>query len=207
MSKKGQKPGRFRKTPSRKRETRKRILVMCEGKVTEPEYFDGLKDDAKNPLVTVRSVPVGGEPKKVVDAAIHAKTISDRNRKNPDKNTYDEIWAVFDRDDHARFRDALDRAKQSGVLCAPSIPCFELWLLLHFQDQNASLDRSQAKRLLRKHVPDYDKHVDFVLFSKGIDDACGRAAQLRSVRSDRQAERNPSTDVDLLVERIRGNMW
>ena len=39
----------------------------------------------------------------------------------------------------------------------PSVPCFELWLLLHFENVLSSLHRTEVYRRLRQHLPDYDK--------------------------------------------------
>lgn len=38
-----------------------------------------------------------------------------------------------------------------------SVPCFELWLLLHFEDVLAPLHRDDALARLQKHLPDYTK--------------------------------------------------
>ncbi len=54
----------------------------------------------------------------------------------------DSIWCVFDRDDNSN--EVLLRAKQSaqkeGYHLAYSNPSFELWLLLHFINQQAEVE-------------------------------------------------------------------
>lgn len=38
-----------------------------------------------------------------------------------------------------------------------SIPCFELWLLLHYEDIQAPIHRNEVMDLLKQHLPGYDK--------------------------------------------------
>lgn len=37
------------------------------------------------------------------------------------------------------------------------MPCFELWLLLHFEDIQAPLHRDEVYERLRQHIRGYDK--------------------------------------------------
>ena len=88
-------------------------------------------------------------------------------------NTYDSR-SVFDRDDHATYYDALsvaatldgtlrNDAKQPVIFKAvASVPSFELWLLLHFEDIKAPLPRDEVLSRLKTHIPGYqkgDRHV------------------------------------------------
>jgi hypothetical protein len=54
---------------------------------------------------------------------------------------------VFDIDEHPHVRRALELASSPGISVAVSNPCIELWFLLHFQDQNAAIDRADAQRM------------------------------------------------------------
>jgi hypothetical protein len=49
----------------------------------------------------------------------------------------DEVWCVFDVDEHPKLAEARDQANANGIQLAVSNPCFELWLLLHFQEHRA----------------------------------------------------------------------
>ena len=40
-----------------------------------------------------------------------------------------------------------------------SVPSFELWLLLHFEDNWAPIQRDEVMRRLRLHLPVYEKGV------------------------------------------------
>lgn len=92
-------------------------------------------------------------------------------------------------------------AKQAGINLAISNPCFEYWLLLHFESCRAPLlDYIDVARRLKKHLPDYDKAaLQFRHFEAGVETAIANA---RSDTTGDEHTRNPSTGVWALVERI-----
>lgn len=185
---------------------RPRILVVCEGRVTEPEYFDGLRREEENRLVDVRIDNEGGAPKTIVERAANVKKNSEEEaRRARDENLkYDEVWCVFDVDEHPKLPDARQQARDNGIKLAVSNPCFELWLLLHFCEQNAHVERKAVVKLLKTHLRDYHKHVPFEALREGYSDAVQRARQLDRRHIEVGAEGdNPSTNVYLLTERIR----
>ena len=82
-------------------------------------------------------------------------------RARRDDREFDEIWCVFDIDEHANVRTAISNAKDSGIEVAVSNPCVELWLLLHVEDQTAFISRRDAQRQVKqlqltcgKRIPD-----------------------------------------------------
>lgn len=136
----------------RAKSERRRVLVLCEGMVTEVQYFQGLaqavlKGHADSPVLVVKGI--GRDPAAVVSRAI----------KELAEKAYDEIWAIVDVDEHARLSEAAALAAQRGVHLAISNPCFELWLLWHYEDQTAHIERGPlARRLVSyghdgKHLP------------------------------------------------------
>ena len=101
-----------------------RIVVVSEGKVTEPGYlkvfFDRLHGDQSSVrLVLRRGV---GDPRAVIERAIEESKESKRDRLG----SQDAVWAMFDRDEHSRFDEAKDMARGNGIRLAVSDPCFEL---------------------------------------------------------------------------------
>ncbi|MGH3624474.1 MAG: RloB family protein, partial [Sciscionella sp.] len=90
------------------------------------------------------------------------------------------------------------------VRLAISNPCFEYWLLLHFESCSAALSWCYAevrKRLLR-YVPEYDKSsLRFVDFASGVDTAVDRG-RLRCGQLGTEYCVNPSTGVWALVEQL-----
>jgi hypothetical protein len=182
------------------------VLVVCEGVVTEPQYINGFRLAHGASTVRVQIEAPGGDPLALVERAIslrkHASQAAARER---DQNlVYDEVWCVFDVDEHARLDEARRTADASGVRLAISNPCFELWLLLHFTDQTATLSRQRASGLLKKHLPNYAKHVRFEDLATGYDNAARRAAVLDNRHSQAGTDGgNPSSGVYRLTERIR----
>jgi hypothetical protein len=71
------------------------------------------------------------------------------------------VWCVFDCDEHARLKPAIDQATALELSLAVSNPCFDLWFLLHFQDQRAAMIPKKAWDAVRVHAPRYVKHMDF----------------------------------------------
>jgi len=190
--------------PSRR--PRKRILVLCEGQNTEPQYLLGFKRWCRNALVDVVVDPEHGVPLTLVRRAKEAKQEAERRaaRERDDNVAYDEVWCVFDTDEHPNLEQACRMARDNGIEVALSNPCFELWLLLHFRDSPGMQGRKDVARLLRKHVDDYDKHVDFAAYQPGYGSAVERAKRLESAaRSDGEDGRNPTTGVHRLTESVR----
>jgi hypothetical protein len=73
---------------------------------------------------------------------------------------------VFDRDAHESFRRACDRVRSLAtrprnplpIETAVSIPCFELWLLLHFERTDTPFDHcDDVVKRLRAWIPNYVK--------------------------------------------------
>lgn len=195
---------RARQSPALK--PKRRILVLCEGKTTEPGYFRAFQAAFRNRLVRVDIEGHGNDPKALVERAVLLKKEANlRSRKAQDANfSYDQIWCVFDVDDHARLADARQQARDNGIELAVSNPCFELWALLHIQEQTAYLAREKVRSLLKKHLPDYKKALPFDRLWPGYQEAVQRAEHL-----DRRCEErgcpgdNPSTGVYRLTELIR----
>lgn len=184
---------------------RPRILIVCEGIVTEPEYFEAFRQEEQNRLVEVVIDDEGGVPKTLVERAALRKKSADKEaeREHDDNLRFDEVWCVFDVDQHPNLPDARQQARDNGIELAVSNPCFELWLLLHFVDHSAHIGRQAIASLLRKHIRAYRKHVPFESLRTGYLDAVRRAKVLEKRCIDSENEGgNPSTGVYRLTERI-----
>lgn len=120
---------------------------------------------------------------------------------------YDAVWCVFDVDDQAaHLTDARQLALRSSVSLAISNPCFELWLLLHFQESPGLSDRQRVHNLLRGQLPSYSKHVNFVNdgYETGYELAVRRARRLDQIATQAGTPgHNPTTGVYRLTESIR----
>lgn len=182
------------------------ILVVCEGKYTEREYIQGFRDANCSRTVRLECVPVGGgDPKIAVEHAIRLQAGAERDarRMRDDNRRFDEVWCLCDVDGHARLPDAVQQARDNGIELLVSNPCIEFWLLLHFVDHRAALSGKQAEALLRKHVPDYDKHIRIDAFLPAYSEAAERAARLEAWHTSNGSDGNPSTGLFRLTEKIQ----
>lgn len=183
-----------------------RILVVCEGKKTEPLYLRQFQHHVRNPRVHVEPVGPAGVPVTVVRTAIDLRRrAEDEARGQHDENLlWDEVWAVFDMDDHPNVAEAKQLATANDIRLAVSNPCFELWALLHFADHQAHIERGKLRAMLQQHLPGYDKELVFAQLQPGHDEAVrrGRGLDDAAERAGRPG-RNPTTGVHVLTEVIR----
>jgi hypothetical protein len=185
------------------REVKRRILIVCEGKVTERHYFNDLRHLMRS-LVELDLDP-GGIPKTLVERAVELKKAADRDAKRgKDQNLkYDVAWCVFDVDEHPYLVEAQQQARDNGIKVAISNPCFELWALLHFQDQSAHIQRLEVRRLRRDHMPRYEKRLPVEALMATYGDAVRRSVALEQWHHTRDTDGdNPSTGVHRLTEEI-----
>ena len=153
-----------------KRPSYDRILIVSEGLKTEPLYLGEIRKEyrLKTAHVQVQHSQFGTSPLQVVEYAENLFVNGDE-AKDIQPCAFEQIYAVFDRDDHDTYHNALSRAAAlDGKLCndlkqpvqfkaIASVPCFELWLLLHFENVLAPLHRTEVYQRLRQHLPDYSK--------------------------------------------------
>jgi len=87
-----------------KRKINSKILIICEGKKTEPIYFRGLKDHFRLNGVNIEITGEGVNPRKIVK---RAKDFHYREKKSGD--SYDKVYCVFDKDRHTDYQEALNQ--------------------------------------------------------------------------------------------------
>jgi hypothetical protein len=124
------------------------VLIVCDGKNTEPNYFDQLRLRS----VTVKTVGEGYNTISLVKRAIQLQQT--RN--------YEKVWVVFDKDDFKdeAFHEAIQLAEQNGFGIAWSNQSFEYWLILHFEDhQGGGLHRKGYGDKINSYI-DPQAHYD-----------------------------------------------
>jgi hypothetical protein len=186
---------------------RPRILVVCEGKVTEPSYFREMAREERARIEVIVKED-GGGPKTIVERAALLKKEAENQAKKlrDDFLKYDEVWCVFDIDAHPKIPDALQQVRAHHLALAISNPCFELWILLHFQDQHGHIERGLAQKHCKGHIRGYKKHVSFQSLAANYAEAVRRATNLEVWQRQQgrtPPDANPSTGVHRLTERIR----
>ncbi|MDE0154153.1 MAG: RloB family protein [Gammaproteobacteria bacterium] len=195
-----------------RREPKRRFFLFCEGKNTEPAYFHALKLTLTGTLITVETRPGVGVPKTIATEAVkfaqsQGLTKKSRRKKNSFEEN-DEVWAVFDRDDHPNFDEAVSQCEANGVGVARSNPCFELWLILHERDYDRFDHRAAVQRELKKLRPEYDKRRGKIPDCDDLVTRVELAEERGKVLIERREEErkphgNPSTTVGMLTCAIR----
>ncbi len=186
------------------------VLIVCEGQKTEPAYFKGLCSTYRLSNTNIRVVPGdwGNDPLSIVKYAI---------REYEKSKDYDRVYCVFDRDGHANFQQALDYVSRSplgrlGKLhTAHSIPCFELWVLMHFvywtapiqpAGNQSACDRALAE--VRRFIPDYSKGFEGVYgnLENRLESAITHGQRLEE-ENRQTGSANPATELHKLVAYLR----
>jgi hypothetical protein len=111
------------------------ILIYCEGKNTEPSYFNQFRFS----FIEIESFGEGKNTLSLVKRAIQLSK----------EKAYDQVWCVFDADPKPNnpkqaknFNSAIVLAEKQGFGIAYSNQAFEYWIILHFEDhQGGGMDR------------------------------------------------------------------
>jgi hypothetical protein len=169
----------------------------------------------------IECVGTGLDPLGVVQ-----RTVVERNElARKSEREVDFVWAVFDKDDADlnearidRFQQAFTLAAAENISIALSNECFELWLLLHFDDVTIGepIPRKDLYDCLEEAARQQEGHNDFkyehgkpavlsIVKEHGDEAAAtARAAALRAtVENLPRIAANPSTDMDLIVTALR----
>jgi len=92
--------------PEPQKDEKQKILIVCEGKNTEPSYFKKFKLST----ATIKVVGEGYNTLSLVNRAIQLSK----------KEDYDQVWCVFDKDDFSNknFNSAIFKAEEIGFKVA-----------------------------------------------------------------------------------------
>ncbi|MDD2767952.1 MAG: RloB family protein [Methylococcus sp.] len=198
-----------------------RILIVSEGSKTEPLYFQDIRAayQLHSANVEVQPSQLGTAPIQVVKYARQLFEMGDLH-KGIRPRIFDQVYAVFDRDDHVSYFDALslagsldgklkNDAKQAVSFKAiASVPSFELWLLLHYENIQSPISRDEVMCRLKQHIPGYEKGTGgaFAITRDRLEIASQRAQALAAY-FDAYAAPEPYTaiaDLVSLLTTLRG---
>ena len=119
-------------------------MIYTEGERTEPGYLTYWRRELRDAvLVTVSDYHAG--PLQLIEAAVAARNAEARDARRGHGKAHDEVWCVFDRDEHPNIPEAFDLARAHGIGVVISDPCIELWFALHYEDQTAYVHRHDAQ--------------------------------------------------------------
>lgn len=178
---------------------KQRILIVCEGEKTEPEYFKAFRISS----AVIKIEGTGANTFSLVQKAIQIQKTARKNRE-----TFDQVWCVFDHDDFPseNFNKALELAKKKNFHVAYSNEAFELWYLLHFCYMDSAIHRSAYIKKLENHLKaPYQKNspdMYDLLLSKQNEAIRNATALLSKYQPSNPEQDNPSTTVHLLVQEL-----
>ncbi|PSL31974.1 RloB family protein [Chitinophaga ginsengisoli] len=192
------------------------IFIACEGKNTEPIYFEKIKEIVEEDF----NLAITIYPDKNDEAhSSHALGLVEEARSRIDE--FDEVWAVFDKNGYTKHREAFDLANQQvlgkKVNIAFSSISFEHWVLLHFEKSNTAFPKSKdiIDRLAGcGYFPEYEKKTYIDTFSRlqertaiALENSAWLEYQKTSsglLPDTPVYQLNPYTNVGKLVKRLLG---
>lgn len=172
-----------KKREAGKREPYPKFLIVCEDTVSGLIYLQKAVNHYKLSTANFSIVGLGEDPLNIVKRAeedFDAEVASA-------KPNFDKVFCVFDRDTHNSYYNAIQKIDSINeklkriyemdqvdgepfepvFVAIKSNPCFELWLLLHFEYTTKLYEKSQNKSAsahvkddVKKHLPDYEKSSD-----------------------------------------------
>lgn len=187
-------------------------LIVCEGKKTEPNYFNGLKKKINEKYgnkvdVLIPNIEVKGTGMNTTSLVKYTqKTVNHANK------VYGQVWVVFDKDDYndEQFNSAIDNCSYN---VAWSNPNFELWILSHFKKVNRCISKDAVLQELNKEfqkngLGDYAKN-DEDIFDKVTSEGklhivirnCEYMEELN--KCEQASQRNPMTKVYKIVDGLK----
>jgi len=135
----------FRRTIGARGQPYQRILIVCEGEKTEPNYFRQFMATSAD----VQVVGKGYNTLSLVEEAIRLK-----QKARGDEEPFDQVWCVFDVDSFPahNVNGAWHKARKNKIRTALSNEAFELWFLLHFDYITAAHSRDRYQEMLSKRL-------------------------------------------------------
>ena len=187
-------------------------LIVCEGKQTEPNYFNGLKKKINEKYgskvdVLIPNIEIKGTGENTTALVKYTDKFVNYSNKR-----YGQVWVVFDKDDYSD--EQFDKAiKTRDYNVAWSNPNFELWLLSHFKKVNRYISKDNvlqelSKEFQKKGLGEYTKN-DTNIFEKATSEerlhtAIKNCEYMEELNKDGQASRkNPMTKVYKIIDGLK----
>jgi hypothetical protein len=190
---------------------RNKVLIVCEGSVAEPNYLKSLVSDLRlTHTVNICGKECSNDPLYMYQFAMSELL---QNWHDTRCDDYDKVFCVFDKDRHVHYDAAVQAinnkpvyeslGKTAEIAAITSIPCFEVWVLLHFEYTDSAFSKkANIVKRIKKHYPEYNTRTarDLYPFLKPtLNDALQNAKKL-SENAATAASDNPSTKMHELVD-------
>jgi len=189
----------------------KRILIVCEDEKSSKMYFESFKRDEKlKRLLSSVDVQVV-HPKDHSPVGLVNEAKNKKKKAKRDRNPYNEVWIVLDKDGHANMSQALNTAKDNKIEVALSVICFEYWILLHFEKTTSYFEKCDdiISYIKKNHFHEYKKNINsYIALKDKIDTAIENGKWIVKQNKNDIDRGTPIyqlssyTDVHILVERL-----
>jgi hypothetical protein len=186
------------------RQSKYTLLIICEGKNTEPYLFNSIRDRIlEGKYLTNENIEVHIRPEVEEVDDVESKNVEYRPKRNPrtllpgnrpiekdipgvpplkwviaaqeelSDGTFNEVWVVFDNDDHPARKEAFQKAQEiiggKQVRIAYSSIAFEYYLLLHFEREYHAFQKSECRKgKVQVNCSTDDNHADDCLGEKCV---------------------------------------
>lgn len=211
--------GKIEKRGAKRRKVKPIVLIVTEGSQTEPKYFEHFKTRQNNIDIRVVGSRSSAGETDYVSLVRKAREYQERNQLSA--ATGDSVWVIADADvnynnpkpiaeKNSKLNQARKMADNKGINLLLSSPCFEVWLLLHYQYTTKFIkDYADMKSVLQKYIPTYTKTADvYELINDRTKTAIENAKRVEQhhlqdgCKLPFGVDVNPFTDVYKLLERL-----
>lgn len=206
------------------KESKKVFLIACEGICTEPNYILGLVKYQKSMQAIAAGTEVIIPPHQHSDPyGVLQDLLATKNYES-----YDELWIVIDRDEvelkgkgfgghtEENFQKALEESKAHCVEVACSNPCFELWIVLHFEYRDTACSRGEIQKKALEKVNSLlpkEKQLKKVEKLKSVENIYGllkdkvdvARRNSKKLKANEKTKANPSTGMYKLLDSLLEN--
>ena len=159
------------------------VVLVCDDTDTAPAYFSeavGHEVDGKR-LRIVKAPQAGAAGDQIIEAAKNELA-----SLSPEDG--DEFWALIDLemaiDSQSLIQQYRDKASKAGIKLALSQPCFEVWILAHFESTGQhfagckavlELVKQRWKKAFGQDFPVRKAQADYRKLADRLDDAVQNA--------------------------------
>jgi hypothetical protein len=157
--------------PRPSRNYRTLYIIATEGSETEPAYFNMFQSQRAS--IRIKLLP---SRKKTAPSQVLQRV--ERHAAQEQLRPNDAVWLVLDRDcwEEAELDLVHQACFAKKFYLAVSNPCFEYWLLLHFDKGSGVTNAASCRARLVQALPTFSKnHVEVEKFRPRIDTAIDNA--------------------------------
>jgi hypothetical protein len=196
---------------SKNKPTKYRVAIVGEG-ITEWHYFTNMRHAERFSFKVEPELPNHSDYKSVINTA----------RRKRDEG-YDLVFCVLDLDrilanpteKKGYYSEKAKKIRNTGIEFIETMPCIELWFLLHFIKKFSAktyLNYEQLSKVLKQHITRYEKTSAFfksnpiyeLLITKGsLEKAAEFARKLAIEKVDSANPYFNFTDIHSLVTRLK----